>query len=45
MQMCHFILTVVFVFDGEAENVASPEAGAVVHAAVEERVGVGILNV
>lgn len=39
------MLTVVLVFDGEAEDVAGPEAGAVVHTAVEEGVGVGVLNV
>lgn len=37
--------TVVLVFDGEAEDVAGPEACAVVHTAVEEGMGVGILNV
>lgn len=37
--------TVVLVFDGEAEDVAGPEAGAVVHTAVEQRVGVGVLDV
>lgn len=39
------ILTVVLVFDGEAEDVAGLETSAVVHAAVEERMGVRILNV
>lgn len=39
------VATVVLIFDGEAEDVASPEASAVVHAAVEERMGVGVLNV
>ncbi len=39
------VVTVVLVFDGEAEDVAGPEAGAVVHAAVEERMGVGVFNV
>ena len=39
------VATVVLVFDGEAEDVASLEAGAVVHAAVEQRMGVGVLNV
>lgn len=37
--------TVVLVFDGEAEDVAGPEAGAIVHTAVEQRVGVGVLDV
>lgn len=37
--------TVVLVFDGEAEDVAGPEACAVVHTAVEQRVGVGVLDV
>lgn len=40
-----FLVTVVLVFDGEAEDVAGPETGAVVHAAVEERMGVGVLDV
>lgn len=39
------VATVVLIFDGEAENVAGPKAGAVVHTAVEERMGVGVLNV
>lgn len=43
--MWEFLVTVVLIFDGEAEDVASSEAGAVVHAAVEERMGVGVLNV
>lgn len=42
---CEFVVTVVLIFDGEAEDVASSEAGAVIHAAVEERMGVGVLNV
>lgn len=37
--------TTVLIFDGEAEDVSSPEAGAVIDAAVEERVGVGVLDV
>lgn len=37
--------TVVLVFDGEAEDVAGSEARAVVHTAVEQRVGVGVLDV
>lgn len=41
--MC--VCTVVLVLDGEAEDVAGPEARAIVHAAVEERVRVGILDV
>lgn len=39
------VATIVLIFDGEAEDVARPEAGAVVHTAVEERVGVGVLDV
>lgn len=39
------VATIVLIFDGKAEDVASPEAGAVVHASVEQRMGVGILNV
>lgn len=38
-------LTLVLVLDGEAEDVPGPEAGAVVHAPVEERMGIGILDV
>lgn len=38
-------LTVVLVFDREAEDVSGLEAGAVVHAAVEERMGVGVFDV
>lgn len=38
-------VTIVLVFDRETEDVASLEAGAVVHASVEERVGVGVFNV
>lgn len=47
LSVCLFVSvrTVVLVLDGEAEDVAGPEARAVVHAAVEERVGVGILDV
>lgn len=37
--------TVGLIFDGEAEDVPGPEASAVVHSTVEERVGVGVLNV
>lgn len=39
------VVTIVFIFDGKAQDVASPEARAVVHASVEQRVGVGVLNV
>ena len=39
------VLTVVLIFDGEAEDVSSPEAGAVVHTAVEKRMGVSVFNV
>lgn len=38
-------LTLALVLDGEAEDVAGAEAGAVVHPPVEERVRVGILDV
>jgi len=37
--------TLALVLDGEAEDVAGAEPGAVVHAAVEERVRVGVLDV
>lgn len=37
--------TIVLVLYGEAKDVAGPKACAVVHAAVEERVRVGILDV
>lgn len=37
--------TLALVLDGEAEDVAGAEAGAVIHAAVEERVRVGVLDV
>lgn len=39
------VCTVVLVLDGEAKDVAGPEARAVIHTAVEERVRVGILDV
>lgn len=38
-------LTLALVLDGEAEDVPGAEAGAVVHAAVEEGVRVGVLDV
>ena len=38
-------LTLALVLDGEAEDVPGAEAGAVVHPPVEERVGVGVLDV
>lgn len=41
--MC--FVTVILIFDGEAEDVAGPEAGAVIYTSVEQRVGVGVLNV
>ena len=37
--------TLVLVLDGEAEDVARPEAGAVVHASVEKRMCVSIWDV
>lgn len=37
--------TFVLIFDGEAENVSSFEAGAVIYSTIKERMGVGILNV
>lgn len=37
--------TIGLIFDGEAENVPSSEASAVVDSTVEERMGVGILDV
>lgn len=43
--VCSCSRTVVLIFDGEAEDIASPEAGAVIHPAIEKRMGVGILNV
>lgn len=43
--VCVCVCTVVLVLDGKAEDVAGPEARAVIHAAVEERVRVGILDV
>lgn len=43
--VCMYMCTVVLVLDGEAEDVAGPEARAVVHATVEEWVRVGILDV
>lgn len=43
--MSRRVCTIVLILDGEAKDVAGPEARAVVHAAVEERVRVGILDV
>lgn len=43
--MCSCIVTVILIFDGEAEDVASPEARAVIHPTIEKRMRVGVLNV
>lgn len=43
--MCSWIVTVILILDGEAEDVASPEARAVIHPTIEKRMGVGVLNV
>lgn len=42
---CVCVCTIVLILDGKAEDVAGPEARAIVHTAVEERVRVGILDV
>lgn len=37
--------TVVLILDGKTQDVAGSKAGAVVHTSVEERMGVGVLDI